>query len=86
MQLSLDDKRLTRTSAMDILNYLCPGIRELIRVCACVSLSACSLLSRTTYKSASTDAVPLIWFENIWGYFEVNAIVPRIFRGQLCRC
>ena len=44
-----------------------------------VYLNICSLLSRTTYKLASTDqltphqdALPLIWFENIWGYFEVN--------------
>ena len=31
------------------------------------------LLSRDTYKSPST-ALPLIWYENIWGYFEVNPV------------
>ena len=32
-----------------------------------------SRLSRDTYKSPST-ALPLIWYENIWGYFEVNPV------------
>ena len=49
-------------------------------------MSACSLLSRTTYKSAN-DALPLIWFENIWGYFEVSdAIALSTFQGQSRHC
>ena len=40
-----------------------------------VYLNICSLLSRTTYRA--NDALPLIWFEDILSYFEVNdAILP----------
>ena len=32
------------------------------------------LLSRGTYKKPASEALPLVWYENIWGYFEVNPV------------